>query len=237
MRKTTQTRRSRKRTNKNSNPSVTDGVIARKNTHMTLPRAVNLVAPDRIMTRLSYKGQMNLTIAAAGVVVAFRYTPSAAFDIDPLLGSTATVGFSEWSAFYNNYRVPSSKLKIEACNFTTTPLTAIIVPLNSDPGSTPTAASVSEWQNNPYAKVALVCPTGGPSTKLSQQMSTEKIFGSKMVLFDDNFQSLVTSIPNNNWFWAIGLWTGQAVGANTSVLFSIEILIDCEFFSRKRLVS
>jgi len=110
------------------------------------------------------------------------------------------------------------------------------VPLNGDPGANPTAGTINEWQNNPYAKVKLMPTAGGPPVTLSQAISAEKIFGSKMVYYDDNFMAGTSAIPINNWYWAIGIAGGTA-SANEGFVLSVEITMQVEFFSRKYLSS
>jgi hypothetical protein len=73
---------------------------------------------------------------------------------------------------------------------------------------------------------------GAPPCVVSREMSTERIFGSKMVYFDDAFQSVINTIPANNWFWAIGLLTPSLVAAPLTVTLVWEIEMGVEFFDR-----
>lgn len=61
-------------------------------------------------------------------------------------------------------------------------------------------------------------------------MSTEKIFGSKMVLFDDNFSSPCTANPTNNWFWVVA-GVSQVFDPNLTWV-TITLDLDVEFFDR-----
>ncbi len=215
-----------------------DGINATPNSLMSLSRSITNVMPDRFFTRLWYKGNQALPIAAAGQYSSYRWRPSAAYDIDPTLGSTATVGFNEFAAFYNQYRVTSSAIKVTATAGTAVfPRQLVVVPLNGDPGISPTLGTVVEWCNNPYSKVNFVGSLGTPPKSVSQKMSTEKIFGSKMVYNDDNFMSLTNNIPNNNWYWAIGISGPVPASSTETWLAQTEISIDIEFFSRKFLTS
>jgi hypothetical protein len=81
-------------------------------------------------------------------------------------------------------------------------------------------------------------PSRGIAMTLSTRMSTEKIFGSKAVYFDDNFSSLVTTIPANNWYWFIGVIAATTVASSAlTVTISVEIELDVEFFCRKELLA
>lgn len=236
----------KRNTTKNGNPlriparqnGTADGISAQANAMTRLPKTVTSIMPDRFYTTLKFYGYGNLTIPPAAQTKGARYRPTSAFDIDPILGSTATPGFSELAAFYSNYRVTSSSMRLEANNSSTASGALIVLcPLNQDPGASPTDAVVQSWIEQPYAMVKAIGTAGSPAVVISKMMSTEKIFGSKMVYFDDNFQSLVTTNPVNNWYWGIGAIVPIPAAAAQTINCLIEINIGCEFFSRKILSS
>jgi hypothetical protein len=91
---------------------------------------------------------------------------------------------------------------------------------------------------NPYKILKMIGANGAPPVKLQKHMSTEKIFGSKMVYFDDNFSSLTNNNPANNWFWAVGILAPLPIATTAWVLTSlIVITLEVEFFARKELLS
>jgi len=63
-------------------------------------------------------------------------------------------------------------------------------------------------------------------------MSTEKIFGSPMVRYDDNFAALVNAIPVNNWFWIVAIYAGAVQSAAEPVFVNIGVDIDIDFYDR-----
>jgi hypothetical protein len=224
----------------NVNVSSNDGISAQSNALSKLPRSVTNIIPDRLYTRLRYTGLQNLTILTTSTTAGIRYRPSAAFDIDPLLGSTATPGFAEFAAFYNGYRVTSSKIVVKAVNQINGSgqgVLMVVVPLNVDPTGSPSVAVVNSWIEQPYSIKNMIGVYGSPAVTLTETMSTEKIFGSKMVYFDDNFTSIVSSVPNNNWYWAIGAICATMPTTSLIVNLYVEIDIGIEFFSRKALLS
>lgn len=223
--------------NKRSQRNQTDGWNVQGNSKLSLPRQVTSIISDRLMTRLTYKGMQNLQIALGNVHVARRWQPSAAYDVDPLLGSTTMVGFSEMALLYGNYRVVRSHVLFRVCNTSTQPIEMILIPLNTDPGSTPTLATVDSWVNNAYGKVKLVPAIGAPPVTIKHSMSTEKIYGSKMVYFDDNFAALVNAIPVNNWYWALALRAPAAVTVAQTFVIEIDFFMDVEFYSRRNLLN
>jgi hypothetical protein len=188
------------------------------------------IMPDRLRTSLRYWKLVtfNLAVTSYGSV---RFSPSNAFDIDPLIGGTAMSGFTEVAAFYNRYRVLSSTIVVMLNDQSATiPLTSFLAPVNVDPGATPAAGYNLAIREQPYAKSCLSGLLGSPPVLLRANMSTEKIFGSKMALYDDAFSAVVSASPTNNWFWVVGV-NAPAVIA-TSVYVDVRIEVDVEFFDR-----
>lgn len=201
-------------------------------TTLAIPRSVGFVMPDRLRTGLKYwqSSAINLSVVSSG---SLRYQPSAAFDIDPTVGGATMAGFNEMSALYRSYRVKSSRIKVEIAN--TSPdsiVNCAIVPTNADPGSAPSSATIIAARQQPYANVKTCPPLGGPMTVLVSTMSTKKIFGNPMTDFDDNFASLVTTIPNNNWFWFISVYSLATIPSTDPVLLNVFIDVEIEFYDR-----
>jgi hypothetical protein len=200
-----------------------------------VPKQVGLIVPDRFLTRLKYWKSITISLAAANAG-SVRFSPSNAFDVDPLLGSTSMSGFAEFAAFYGTYRALVSSIKVEVTNPSTTSiLDAVVVPLNLDPGATPPTNTVLHWQEQPYAVQRSVALLGSPLCTLNCEMSTERIYGSDMVYYDDNFAALVTTSPTNNWWWAIGLYSLAVIP--TAIPININIEVGVEFYDRLELNS
>lgn len=233
--------KSKSKTNKNKRKkqNITDGALAESFGANRIPaRKFNLVIPDKLFTKLTWNGTQNLSIAVGAGTTGYRYLPSAAYDVDPALGSTSMPGYAELASLYNSYRVNQSRLRVSFSSADARPCTALIVPLNTDPTSSPSSAFVRSASMNPYSKYRLVAPAGSPPLVLSTKMSTERIFGSKAVYFDDNFSSLVTTIPANNWYWFIGLIAPATVASSSLVItICVELELDVEFFCRKELLA
>ncbi len=195
--------------------------------------------PDRLVTDLSYYGRTTITIPTGSITAARRWRPSNPYDIDPTIGSTPTAGFSEWAAIYASFRTISASAKFTAVSpSNTVGLSMALLPLNIDPTSSPTDATVAEWPSNPYSKSKMMGLQGAPPTTLSSRMTTEKIFGSAMVRFDDNFSGLTSGTgPVNNWFFAFGVIADSAVAANVVVPYENHFVIRVEFFDRRVLTS
>lgn len=233
-----------KRRNGSNNKTLSDGNTAEPNLFQRLPRTTIqksiLGMPDRYITKLQYDGMGNLTITGPNQSNGARYRPSAAYDVDPVLASTSTPYFAEFAAIYTTYRVTSSKITLKMTsqsNATGQGILVVLCPLNIDPGASPSGATVTSWIAQPYAVKGMLGTAGSPELILTQSMSTERIYGSKMVYFDDNFSSAVTTVPTNNWYWAIGSITATVPATAQVMNLFIQIQMDVEFYGRRVLAA
>jgi len=196
---------------------------------------VGLILPDRYRTTLRYWKTIQLDTSASNVASA-RWRPSAAFDVDPLIASTAMSGFAELAALYGTYRVLSSKIRVEMVNTSNgNPRTLIVSCPNIDPGVAPSASYILASKEQPYSKFKMSGLSGSPQTVILSKMSTEKIYGSKSVLFDDAFSSPTNGVPLNNWFWVVSIYSFN-LDPNTCWL-NITIEVDVEFYDRSFLAN
>lgn len=219
----------RKGSQKNSKARQTDSVplVSGPNEFMSLSR----VFPPRMNMKLKFWTQVPFNLVAS-TFANYRFRPSGAFDIDPALGGTSMAGFAECAAFYATYRVCSSKIKVTLINpSNVTPVTLIVLPMNADPTNSFSNANIIASMGNPYSISKTSGLLGSPPVVLSRSMTTKKIFGDSMVLFDHNFTSLVTTVPANNWFWNVCVFTSLSF-ISTAVYATVEIEVDCEFYDR-----
>lgn len=198
------------------------------------------IVPDRLITTLNYIDVNHSSIGnPATVYGSYRYRPTSVYDIDPSIGGTTVAGFAELAAFYNYYRVHSSSIKVHFVNQDTATAPLIIVlPLNNDPGSGPSAATIQSWQMNPYSHFKLLSAKGGMDRGVVfNHITTEKFVGSRAVRFDDSYASAVTTIPSNNWFWGVGVLSEGGVNFTNGLTFQVLLSVRVEFYDRKELTS
>jgi hypothetical protein len=198
---------------------------------LKIPKTVGFIMPDRMRTNLRYwkAVQISLNVTLVGGA---RWSPSAAFDIDPLIGGTVMSGFTELAAIYKSYRVRNSTITAEFSNpSAVTPVMCTVVPTNADPGASPSTTVVLTAREQPYAKSRTSALAGGPTTRIVSSMSTKKIYGSPMTDYDDNFASLVTTVPNNNWFWFVSVYALTLIPSNP-ITVNVLIEIELDFYDR-----
>jgi hypothetical protein len=224
---------------KPKNSVVESRQVSKKNrsnkqmTRVTIPRGVKIM-PDKILTHMSFWKAFAANLSAV-TTAGFRISPSSAFSPDPL-GASQFAGFTEMANFYFSYRVVASTCRVEVINpSNVTPVMVGLVPSNTDPGASPSSTTVISSIENPYAKSKTAALTGSPVTTLTNSITTQRIYGNRMVLIDDSFASLVSTNPINNWWWFVTLYSLAVIPSGISV--NLFCSIDIEFYDRRRLDS
>jgi len=233
--KTKKAKKPRKLLGPNS-PAHNDGVVALPNVRTAIAKQIDQVFPDKLVVTLKLISSGRNNIAIGTQAVGFRLRPTSAYD--PTIGGGLTpVGFNPLAALYNSYRVSSSTYTLMCASLSSlTGMSVYLAPLNVDPGSSPTAATMISYADQTYGQVKMIGPLGSPVVTISKTMSTERIFGSKAVYFDDNFASFVTGNPTNNWYWGVAFTQDVPSPAQAAIVsWTQELWLTIEFFNRKRL--
>lgn len=222
--------RRRRRTRRNNREK--NGAQTREQTNWINPRGNMMFGfPDRMITTLRFWEQ-NFPSWAAETFKIYSYRGTSVFDPRTAAGGTQPEGFDLFALVYSSYRVLSSRCKIEISSNSTgiAPMTLILAPLNADPTGA-SAANVVAFADNPYAKQKMFNP-GGPPQSLSCRMTAARVFGSEMVNSDDNFASLVSTNPTNNFFWAVAMYITAALTATQPFALNVMIEYDVQFYDR-----
>lgn len=222
----------RTRTNKKQNKNPKTRQQKPGNALVVIPRSVGSIVPDRFRTTLRFWASQAADLSVQNYQT-IRWQPTAAFDIDPLVGGTFMAGYNELAAMYRSYRVLSSLCKVEIANTSTDSIVNVtLVPVNHDPGPSPAASYAISSREQPYSKTKTCPPNGGPMTRISSTMSTERMYGNPMIKYDDNFAALVTAIPVNNWYWVLSVYSLATIPSSDPVLFNIYIDVTLDFYDR-----
>jgi hypothetical protein len=166
-----------------------------------------LPIPPRAYTKLHWWSQKSLVNGAA-VFANYRLEPTYAYDIDPVLGSTAMPFFSEMATLYRFYRVIESRITVRFANQADAIVfNACVCPTNSDPGAN--TASYSTYQSNPLARKGIIGTYNGDSTcTVTNSARTDMFAGAKWEGVADAYCARTDGTggaPTNNWFWYVGV--------------------------------
>jgi len=220
--------RSRRRNGSNGASSAS----GRKMTQMS-----GAVVPDQLIRTLDFIAYPIIT----NIGVSYtnnRYKMNSSYDVDPLVGSTTLVGFTELSALYAAYRVLKVHGFIDLCNNEAFPVVAYVGPNRnqSDPGAN--SINGLEWPSNAMFKRHLLSAKGGQDRiRIPFSFNLPKIY-SKQVLTDDNFSASVTSDPAILVYMICGaIATGSNVLTVAGVSLDVAIRQEVMFYKPKLLTT
>jgi len=207
--------------------------MGRKRTRTQVPRIFSsnqVGGPDRtIQTCTFFKNSLQISPATNTAV---RYLPNGLYDVDPIVGSTAAVGFVEWSALYNKYRVLSYTITWEVVNQDPLAVEINICNTNLDPGATNT--NYPSYARMAHGKHFVLGNASSQNRRvITQRLSVKQIVGTSASF--DSLQALVTANPANVVFAGLGV-TATPVGVvTTGVTVVVTIAMRTLFFERKLL--
>jgi len=199
---------------------------------VVIPRRYGFAAP-RLRVNLLFQKQV--VINNAGTAYAsIRFSPTSAYDVDPLFASTAMPGFAEYALLYRFYRVHSSHILVDFVNQEAFGLMAYVVPTNSDFGANFSLST--SFFGNPRCKQITIGPaTGNPLGVIQSTFTTASLGGVSSLNILDSYSSLVSTVPSNNWWWHIGTYSPSALVSG--IFASIRIEIEVEFFENAEATS
>lgn len=184
--------------------------------------ARNAVRPE---TDVVLSFQVNKVITnAAGSTCSARYTPNGAYDVDPVLGSTSTPGFVEWTGLYNYYRVVKVQYELDVANNESIPVRAYTGFTNSDPGT----VGSSFLPGNPLYKSKLLAAKGGIDVhRFRDGKTVSTVVGTTGVETEDNFRGTATTNPTDLIYLEIAGNTvsGAFLGAGITVSGVVRMFI------------
>jgi len=187
-------------------------------------------AADSFDVKLKYP--IRGTLATVGTVISKRYTPNAAYDVDPVLGSTSTPGFAEYAALYTYYRVHSYTLKIKFSNLDNLGISLYIVNSNTDPGTGGT--NYHNYAQSAFGKTFELAPfySGTGSVSLRQTVQVHKLLGMP-TMQADSFRSVTTSIPSDLVYFGFGIYSNAGTNFANGISYTGTITMNTRFYSRQ----
>lgn len=226
---------SKKKTNKPQRKQPKRGAVAfplQKN--FSASRAFPLVAPDQMDVPLRFRYQG--TLYGFGSIFSRRFTPNAAYDVDPVLGSTETYGFDEYAALYSYYRVVSYKYRIQVSNLNNTqPCYFYVLNTNTDP--TLVGSRFDLYSTNPYCFTRLLGPNPAPhaTTTVSKGISCSQLLGAPVIETEDNFRAATNGVPADLLWLTVAGEAPTVTGGDgvVNLLIQVDITMNTRFYSRK----
>lgn len=160
-----------------------------KNLAMTLYKSPRPVMPKEYDTTFRYLIQYVVT-TAGGLLANIRFTTNA-YDVDPVLASTAMAGFTELAALYARFRTLRMSYKFTACNQELFPVSII----HGFSNVVITSAALGlNYAENPLMSCHMLGPlTGQGRGSYARSSSVGDISGTNQYLLDDLYTGSTTS--------------------------------------------
>lgn len=191
-----------------------------------------LISPDQMDVRLKFRSTGALVATGFS---AKRYTPNAAYDVDPILGSTETIGFDEYAALYSYYRVVKYHYRISVTNCNPTSAAMFyVLNTNTDPSIAGTRYDL--YSTNPHCQTKLLPPHPQGKQEIFQKtFSVSRVLGSGVVETDDSYRSLTTGIPSDLVWLTMAAETLPTSGADNTIniAYVVDVVMSIRFYSRE----
>ncbi len=209
--------------NKKSNPkakslrAARDKTRSRKNVKTPTPlyQVANLskwvTIPPSILIRLRYPVQVQIN-NVGGLVASNSYNINGIYDVDPLLASTNTPGFTEWSAFYRQNQVAKVKIHGSVTNLEAQPLGVYI---QAQPTTIASNTLGRALIGNRFSQdLGILSPKGGQDRAyFRHNINLADLFGDPETYWGtlNNYKGTGASNPSTLFQWAIGVQSSTAV--------------------------
>lgn len=185
-----------------------------------------VTVPDRVLIRLRYPVIVQI-VNAGGLVASNSYNINGVYDVDPLLASTNTPGFAEWSQFYRQNQVASVALHGSVSNLETQPMAVFC---QAQPTTIAANALGRALVGNRFSRdLGVISPKGGQDRIFfKQKIDLATLFGDPDTYWGtlNNYKGTGASNPSTLFQWALGCQSStgvQTVGVLAS--FWIEFLV------------
>jgi len=185
---------------------------------------------DSLTVKLRYP--IRGTLAGAVTAVSKRWQPNAAYDVDPVLGSTSTPGFAEYAALYTYYRVQSFKVHVKFSNLDNLSVALYSVVSNTDPGTGGT--NYYDYAQSAFGRTYELAPfySGTGSVTHRQSVNISKLIGMP-VTQADSFRAVTTGNPSDLVFWGFGIYSNAGSNFANGVGYDGYIEMNVRFYSRQ----
>lgn len=201
--------------------------------------SVGEFAPSSLLVPLVYTDLTTIQ-TQNGLSQTNWYYRTSAYDVNPLIGTTAMPGYLELSALYNQYRVHKISVYVQAVNMHTSPIVFSIWPsFETNSHNSLTNTQIIEYGGSFKGFRLVVSPEGGmDKIRVRRAFALTDLVGNRSWLDDSNYTATVGSNPTTMWNVNFGI--AATVGTLTTgggIQGVFGVTLDVEFFDRKTLIS
>jgi hypothetical protein len=185
--------------------------------------------PDSIKTTLRYSVVIGHT-HTSGTAQTYRFRGNSVYDPDYTSTGHQPVGFDEFSAFFQYYRVVASKIILKASSVSTdTPIILTVRPVRE-------LVATSSWipaVESPRCVFEYVPTVYIPAVDLENHATMRDIFSGQDST-DQDFGSVISANPSKEWYWEI---LSQTYDGTTSSTIRFQVVVEYDvIFSQKQVL-
>lgn len=190
------------------------------------------IVPDRVRVNLTYSDYNYVLTSTTGSYAEFLFKGNSAFDPDQTGAGHQPLGYDQWKAFYNRYRVWYSTIKVDTAvpgsANASSQMLVCLYPTSNVGGSSTMAQALEQ----PYSKyIQTTNGINGMPHTLFHRANTAKFLGYKDIDDSDDLQAQITADPNHLWYWSISGTTSDGSSTGT-ILLTVKMVMCVEFFDR-----
>lgn len=196
----------------------------------------NTLVPDRMICKLQYKDNINLAGVSPADYAVWNGRLNSLYDIDyALVNGHQPLGYDQWGAFYQKYRVFKVGVSVTFINNTTTGVQCGVLPYNFINGN------ISQIGDDDYEQPHVVSRTiagsaGMNKCTLKKVVDIPRIMGRSHAQYksEDLYAATWSASPQNICNLAVFARTINGAAPPT-VQAIINLTLYCEFFDRKQM--
>lgn len=192
------------------------------------------VVPDRLFTKLKYSLSRTLDTSPASSNPQYVFRGNSLYDPEFAVGGSQPMGYDQWSAFYNNYRVHASAITVRMMSTADSDAGGFIK-VTLFPSTTAAAGSYSGNSEQPYSKVNYLPNKGLNKIFLKNKMYAKKMLGLKSIAYDEDLAAAIGADPVKEWYWILDAYSINEVANVLGVYMEVKITYYAEFFGRVQL--
>lgn len=197
------------------------GYGRRRSLRITTKKFRTQAVADAVWVKLKYQAftLIPVTGTTPGIL---RFRGNSIYDPNQSGTGTQPLAFDQWAAFYKQFYVAASKIKIRAWNSGDQAITLNIFP-SVDIISSSDSITYEMW-NQPYNKRISLSEILNMK-RISHYMTTAKMFSNKLPSADMEFYcSAIADVPSDHqWYWNV-----QAMGFAGQTVTAMNLSVECE---------
>jgi len=203
--------------------------------HITRVNSVSCV-PDAIMVKLKYVSQIKIDTTSAFFYDQI-YRGNTLFDPDLTNVGHQPMGYDQWAAFYNRYRVLACAAKLNIINEAAGPPCHVV--FGPSTSATPYSGDLQEALEQPRAKyVGPLEVASRRAHSMKHYMTTSEVFGvpAEAVKDENDYSAATSTSPNKIWYWHLSL-VSTDVSSDLLITWNLELTYYCMFQDRVALAN